>query len=190
MEHTKIKRSKDSIRNALLTLLKDKSIEKITISDLTREAKVNRSTFYSHYIDKINLIEDLESYFITEIDKTLNEKFENNTVEQGIIMSIQKLVYFALEPTHFSFLKLMLSQNGDPKFADKISESISKQIATVTRKENKASLYVRRFVSRGLLELMIVWLADDERPAPEEFIELVKKSQLFSPMQLVLHQNI
>lgn len=189
MEHTKIKQSKNSIQNALLELLKQKSIENITISELTREAKVNRSTFYSHYIDKVDLIEDLESYFIKQIDYTLDAQFERNSIQDGIILSIQELVSFTIESNHFNFLKLMLSQNGDPKFANKISDAISKKITEVSNESSNLSAYIYHFVSRGLLELFITWLNDDKRPEPKDFIELVKKSQLLSPMQLVLDQE-
>ena len=56
MEHAKIRHSKNKIRNALLTILKEKSIDKITVSDLTKTAMVNRSTFYSHYADKADFL--------------------------------------------------------------------------------------------------------------------------------------
>lgn len=189
MEHAKIRHSKNKIRNALLTILKEKSIDKITVSDLTKTAMVNRSTFYSHYADKADLIEDLEGYFINEIETILNTTFKNNSIENGVVTSIQQLIVFALEPVNFNFLKIMLSENGDPNFANKITQSISNQISLVTVLDNHLSTYIKRFVSRGLIELVIIWIGDDDRPDPQEFIELVKKTQLLSPVQLILNQN-
>ncbi|QPI46291.1 TetR family transcriptional regulator C-terminal domain-containing protein [Weissella paramesenteroides] len=83
----------------------------------------------------------------------------------------------------------MLSENGDPNFANKITQSISNQISLVTVLDNHLSTYIKRFVSRGLIELVIIWIGDDDRPDPQEFIELVKKTQLLSPVQLILNQN-
>lgn len=188
-EHEKTKHSKDSIRNALLELLKQKSIEAITISELTRLAKVNRSTFYSHYMDKLELLEDLENYFIIEVNKNFEETFDSQSIENSVINAIQKLVWFALEQNNFIFLQLMLSSNGDPKFANKITESIINQINRALTNENAVSIYIKRFVSRGILELIIVWLNDNNRPNAEEFIKLVKTSQLLSPIQLILHPD-
>ena len=36
---------------ALTTLMKEKTFEKIKISDICEVALINRSTFYAHYID-------------------------------------------------------------------------------------------------------------------------------------------
>lgn len=74
---------------ALISLLKKKSFEYITISELCKEAGVNRSTFYLHYETIGDLLEETArhliseflSYFLTEkkdisfnfTDCTLNE---------------------------------------------------------------------------------------------------------------------
>ena len=189
MEHAKIRHSKNKIRNALLTMLQEKSIEKITVSDLTKKARVNRSTFYSHYADKFDLIADLEAYFIYEIDTTLTTTFKNNSIQDAVVLSIQKIIDFALEPDNFNFLKIMLSPNGDPKFANKITQSISNQITLVSEVDNHLSIYIKRFVSRGLIELVITWIGDNDRPDKQTFIDLIKKSQLLSPVQLVLNHS-
>ncbi|WP_099159161.1 TetR-like C-terminal domain-containing protein [Virgibacillus ndiopensis] len=47
----RIIKTQDSLRHALLTLLKTKPLELITVAELCRLAKVNRGTFYSHYKD-------------------------------------------------------------------------------------------------------------------------------------------
>ena len=41
----------ESIENALFELLRSKPIEKITVAELTRVARINKSTFYLHYLD-------------------------------------------------------------------------------------------------------------------------------------------
>jgi AcrR family transcriptional regulator len=44
--------TKSDIKEAFIQLLATKSLEDITISQLTKKAGVNRSTFYLHYLDK------------------------------------------------------------------------------------------------------------------------------------------
>ena len=41
----------ESIENALFALLGTKPIEKITVTELTRLARINKSTFYLHFLD-------------------------------------------------------------------------------------------------------------------------------------------
>jgi len=47
----RIIKTQESLRHALLTLLKTKPLESITVAELCRLAKINRGTFYSHYKD-------------------------------------------------------------------------------------------------------------------------------------------
>lgn len=51
--------TKEDIKHALMTLLTEKGFDAITVSDLTRYAKINRGTFYLHYLDKFDLVDQL-----------------------------------------------------------------------------------------------------------------------------------
>ena len=56
-------RTDKAIQNALITLLKKKSFEKITVQDILDETPVTRATFYKHYHDKYEIAERmLEEY--------------------------------------------------------------------------------------------------------------------------------
>lgn len=48
--------TKGIINNALKTLLKKKKIDDITVQNILDEAHVSRSTFYSHFMDKYDLM--------------------------------------------------------------------------------------------------------------------------------------
>ena len=45
------KYTKSVIRQALFDLLKEKPLNKITVTDICKMADINRSTFYSYYED-------------------------------------------------------------------------------------------------------------------------------------------
>ena len=44
-------RSKRMIKQAFLSLIKEKDISKITVTELVERADLNRATFYAHYPD-------------------------------------------------------------------------------------------------------------------------------------------
>ena len=52
-------RSRRLIRQAFLELLREKAIEKITVTDIVNRADINRSTFYAHYPDVMGLVEEM-----------------------------------------------------------------------------------------------------------------------------------
>lgn len=47
-EDRRIRKTKEAIKYALIDLLKHKTLEKITIKDITESADINRGTFYLH----------------------------------------------------------------------------------------------------------------------------------------------
>ena len=52
------------IRQAFFELLKEKSFEKITVTDVVKKADVNRSTFYAHYPDVMGVVEEIQQEII------------------------------------------------------------------------------------------------------------------------------
>ncbi len=59
-------RSKQMIKEALLSLMIEKPFEKISITDIVKRADINRGTFYAHYA---NTSEVLKSISITAVDE-------------------------------------------------------------------------------------------------------------------------
>ncbi|HTV73220.1 MAG TPA: helix-turn-helix domain-containing protein [Candidatus Acidoferrales bacterium] len=53
----RVTRTRRLIRDALVSLLAEKSFESITVQDIAERATVNRATFYAHFTDKFALLE-------------------------------------------------------------------------------------------------------------------------------------
>lgn len=57
----RIKKTKKAIADAFLTMASQKPIEKITVTDIVKEAQINKSTFYAHYHDIYDLMDVLRN---------------------------------------------------------------------------------------------------------------------------------
>ena len=60
-------RTKEDIKRALTRLLIRKDFSEITVSNLTKEAGINRGTFYLHYQDKYDLIDKIIDDIFSEV---------------------------------------------------------------------------------------------------------------------------
>ena len=60
----RVRRTRDALGDALVALMQEKPFEEITVQDVLDRAKVGRSTFYTHYSDKDDLLmSDAEDFF-------------------------------------------------------------------------------------------------------------------------------
>jgi len=63
-QDARVRRTRDALGDALVALMHEKPFETITVQDVLDRAKVGRSTFYSHYSDKDDLLmSDAEEFF-------------------------------------------------------------------------------------------------------------------------------
>jgi AcrR family transcriptional regulator len=55
----RIRRTRQLLHAALRKLMEQKSFDEISVQDITDEATVNRATFYDHYTDKFDLLDNM-----------------------------------------------------------------------------------------------------------------------------------
>lgn len=67
----RIRKTKDQLRQALITLLLKKDLQDITISELTELADINRGTFYLHYRDVTELFRQIEDEVTEEFSRSI-----------------------------------------------------------------------------------------------------------------------
>ena len=66
----RVVKTKRLLYDTLIDLMKEMPFEEIKVSDICKKALINRSTFYSHYNDKYELLVDfinvLKEEFVNE----------------------------------------------------------------------------------------------------------------------------
>lgn len=71
----RIKRTKMLLQNALVDLMLEKAVGKISVKELTQKADVNRSTFYLHYLDIYDMLEQMENEVVETIQGFFHDFF-------------------------------------------------------------------------------------------------------------------
>lgn len=62
-------RTKKAIKAALFRIMEEKDISSISISELTQEANVNRRTFYTHYRNITDILDEIEGNLVQSLGK-------------------------------------------------------------------------------------------------------------------------
>ena len=63
--------TKALIRQAFTSLLEEKPIQRIAVTELCQRAGINRSTFYAHYDDIYDLLQQIEEDMLRDFQQAL-----------------------------------------------------------------------------------------------------------------------
>ena len=117
-------RSRRMIREAFLELLEEKEFGKITVTDITNRADLNRSTFYAHYPDVLGVVEEIQDEIINRNMELVKQmKYRNilkdpmpylnsicSTLEENIRL-FKKLGHSADVHLHLDKYRLMIAED-------------------------------------------------------------------------------
>lgn len=185
----RIVRTKRLIRDALTELMEEKGFEGITVRDLTLKADINRGTFYLHYHDKFDLLEQSEAEILNEIEKMTQKinpiDFMNFNSENEPFPFIINLFEFFQENS--SFIKVILGPKGDASFQGKLRDIIKKAfLQNVMSRLNKENLlvpvdYLFAYVSSAHLGVIQHWLESGMEKSPHEMAIILSRITLLGP---------
>lgn len=72
-ENQRIALTKKLLQEGLLRLLEQKSLDKISVTELCRESGINRATFYNHYNSPQDLLSSIENNVTIELKKIIGD---------------------------------------------------------------------------------------------------------------------
>lgn len=142
----RIQRTKAAIKKAFFNLRAEKPVEKITVTELTKMAAINKATFYLHYSDIYALADEIEDGLIDEVLKDLNVEgnFFDNPKQHA------NEIFMALV-AHRADIDTIFSGGRFATASDKIEKRISVAVfdKSPQYKTNKNELIVS-FVIQGI----------------------------------------
>lgn len=166
--NSRYKASSEKIETAFLTLILNHNYEEITISDVCKQAGVNRSTFYCHYEDINDLVIKIENKFAKGTANIFNYG-ERQTHEAMI-----EMFTFIKENKHFykAFLNIPYVTLAEKNTKIEVLKNIGEKLNI--DKSNTIGIYYRAsFFGAGIKEMCRLWLEYDCRETPEQMAQLL-----------------
>ncbi len=171
----RVQRTRKLILDALIELTIQKGFAQVTVRDITRQAGINRATFYRHYQDKFDLLDQYAQAVYDLLDTPASEALavhegHRSPAPSGLVRMLEHL------RTHARFYRVMLGQNGDPGFAERIRRYVEKRLRRSLPEAMPGDAMMVDFCLSYMSSASvgaILWWLDHEMPyAPEELAAL------------------
>ncbi len=165
-------KTKKILYTTLIDLMKEKKFEEIKVSDICDQALINRSTFYSHYTDKYELLAD----YISDLKKSLLlelEKNKNTLNTKEYYLEMIRLFFNHMEENRGIYLSTVINNHNSimmdivyDVLVHDISASLKKEESSKIPREILAKFYLGAVASVGM-----EWLKNGKQYTKEEMLE-------------------
>lgn len=135
----RIQKTIKNIEDTFIKLLKIKSFNEITIKDICDEAMISRSTFYSHYKDKYDLLEHFFQKVISNFKALGANYFGNKSMDSKLETANELLTYIYKNADIFKTFLELNEQNLD--LFNKLTDIIYKRCYDYLENTNRVDKY-------------------------------------------------
>lgn len=157
--------TKDLIRKEFINLLNKKQLHNITVTELAKQCKIERKTFYYHYENLPQLIKEI---FDEELENVIEEFNETLSWEESFILAAKfildnkKVVKHMYESDYkIELEKYIFSISGE------IMRKYVRRVAVDTKAKEIDIKLIAYFYQCALSSSLIQWVATDMKTDPK-----------------------
>ena len=171
---SRVKRTKKLIRKGITELAKEKSINKITVKELTDLIEINRGTFYLHYKDIYDLVESIENNIYDDFNTIISSVNSQSLIESPIDILESFCVFVNDNADVFAML---IGEHGDAEFVYKIGTTMNQKCKEIFRNiypNMNDDIYqiTYDYCKAGSIGLLRCWLLNNREWTPRYVAEI------------------
>ena len=153
------------IKDALISLMDEKDFSKITISDICNRADVNRSTFYSHYTDTKQVLNEIEDDILSRLPVV-----EDNSSD--LLLAIGNILSFVKDNS--DLISIMMIKRKDTGFVEKLIGSVFEHYEHLSYADDETRTRLNYiFCVNGIIGIVKEWISSDFSISLEAFTDIV-----------------
>ncbi len=171
-------RTRQLVISAMMELMVEKSYDVITVQDLLDRANIGRSTFYSHYFDK----EDVLTSLAEQMLEMLSQQFSKRDAGQGILPSLELFQHALQYHQHF---RAMLRGHAREVVWDAaqttLGKTLEQTLAATFATKHVPSVplpVLSQYLAGAFLNLLKWWLENEMPYSPAQMDEMFQQLAL------------
>ncbi|WP_313894497.1 TetR/AcrR family transcriptional regulator [Psychrobacillus sp.] len=160
----RVVKTKKAIYQALTHLLKDKLLPNIRVSELCREANINRGTFYFHYEEVGDVFKEFFEEVILDLEESYKEPYKYISAQQIKSSAFKELDPKTVRIFHHvkkyeDFYRIILSDNVPTTYYYMFFDAIRSNFIEDSKigKYNESKKYLYSFLTNAIIGLIIEW---------------------------------
>ena len=171
-EDKRIRRTKKLLRQALTRLMQQKDFPSITVTDVVREADINRGTFYAHYRDVYDLRDKIEAEMIGDFRDLIADiqPRETSTLEPVLTRAMDYL------EENREIVTALVRGTGVEGFGRKMINVLAECRLVMLPYRTVEDTYAARFMSTGIVGMLEKWITDPQPIPKTEMTELILRA--------------
>ena len=152
--------TKKALLDALVICLKDQDFNEITTIRLVQTAGISRSSFYTHYKDKFEMIDSYQKELFHKLEYIF-DKYEGK--KEGAFLEIFEIL------TREKLLSALLSTNGAKEIQDFLINKLQRMIALKGFEKDYASIYL----AHAIFGACQAWIKNGKKESPQEMTDFL-----------------
>ena len=157
-ESRRTKMTKRLMKDALLELMEDKPITKISVSAICQTADVNRSTFYAYYEEPVQLLRDVEN----EVFEKMPHLTDMNNVQKNKAFMKLNTKFFEYIRQNVRAFRILLVNSEDTGFQNRLIEKVLEMyVWNDDGKDENFNRFRYVFVANGAVGMLKEWIRQD-----------------------------
>ena len=162
------KKTRHAIQTALMALMADKPLDKITVSELAAKADINRKTFYNHYATIQEVRRELDQQYIDTIFSFM-EQTEPEELTRDPSPFVHQLVRaMVLQPVR---ARLIFESGESIYLAGHMRSLVLPYVSRMAQQHNIPASYLNyalEYIVYGALAMLNSWVHAEYPLSPQE----------------------
>ena len=166
----RVKKTREAIESSFLEMMKEKPLEKITVTALAKRARINKGTFYLHYQDIYDLHNKLLNQFFDEVMESVDyfSMFIENPEE--FLLRFQETIR-----DYFDTFRLLLQKNSEVIYQQQLVEKMREKICQICSMEESTENNIKLdAVLNLLLYLLPKYILDYPDISQKMIVDIIK----------------
>lgn len=154
----RVLKTKKAIKAAHLSIMEEKDISDITISELTRKAGINRRTFYTHYRSISDIIDEIESDMVALLSEVV-QKIDVTDIRKSaynVFIELNEMVAVEFD-YYFSRVRMDMRGVFMTRLKGIASELADKLLSENSNLSRETAEMISEYIVGGFFNVFVEW---------------------------------